>query len=177
MAGGELRGERVTLRLLARPDVQRLSELGSHPEVARWWPNITAPELLAMAEGRDDVTAFAVELDGELIGLAQTWEEGDPDCRHAGIDLFLGAAWQGQGLGTDTVRTLARHLVRDLGHHRVVIDPAVENERAIRCYERVGFQRVGVMRRFERGADGEWHDNLLLDLLAEEVNGPATFTP
>jgi aminoglycoside 6'-N-acetyltransferase len=51
----------------------------------------------------------------------------------------------------------------------VVIDPAVENEQAIRCYEHVGFRRVGVMRRYERGADGMWHDNLLLDLLADEI--------
>jgi aminoglycoside 6'-N-acetyltransferase len=51
----------------------------------------------------------------------------------------------------------------------VVIDPAVDNARAIRCYERVGFRRVGVMRRYERGGHGAWHDNLLLDLLADEI--------
>ena len=43
------------------------------------------------------------------------------------------------------------------------------NERAIRAYERVGFKRVGIMRRYERGVDGEWHDGLLLDLLPEEM--------
>ncbi|MGH3031844.1 MAG: GNAT family N-acetyltransferase, partial [Gaiellaceae bacterium] len=94
----------------------------------------------------------------------------DPDNRHAGIDLFLGSPYQRQGLGTDTVRTLARHLVRERGHHRLVIDPVVENERAIRCYERVGFKPVGIMRRYERGGDGVWRDNLLLDLLAEELD-------
>src|SRR5215210_7030084 len=31
-----------------------------------------------------------------------------------------------------------------------------------------GFLQVGVMRRYERGPDGEWHDGLLMDLLAEE---------
>jgi aminoglycoside 6'-N-acetyltransferase len=168
--GVELRGERVTLRPLEAADVPRLAELGKEREVARWWPGITADELLAKARGDEDVTAFAVEVDGELIGLAQAWEESDPDNRHAGIDLFLGATHHDQGLGTDTVRTLAGHLIHDLGHHRLVIDPAVDNERAIRCYERVGFKRVGVMRRYERGGDGQWHDNLLLDLLAEELD-------
>jgi aminoglycoside 6'-N-acetyltransferase len=27
------------------------------------------------------------------------------------------------------------------------------------------------MRRYERGADGRWHDNLLMDLLREELRG------
>jgi aminoglycoside 6'-N-acetyltransferase len=165
----ELRGERVTLRPLAPEDVPVLAELGSEPEIARWWPGITDEELQAKAEGRDDVMAFAIEAEGQVIGLAQTWEETEPDHRHAGIDLFLGKAYQGRGLGTDAVGTLVRHLVGELGHHRVVIDPAVENERAIRCYRRAGFRPVGVMRRYERGGDGSWHDNLLLDLLADEI--------
>jgi len=68
-----------------------------------------------------------------------------------------------------SVRTLAHHLFRERGHHRITIDPAVANERAIRSYERVGFRRVDVMWRYERGADGQWHDGLLLDLLREDL--------
>lgn len=41
------------------------------------------------------------------------------------------------------------------------------NARAIRTYEAVGFRPVGVMRRYERGADGNWHEGLLMDLLRE----------
>jgi aminoglycoside 6'-N-acetyltransferase len=29
-----------------------------------------------------------------------------------------------------------------------------------------------VMRRYERGPDGTFHDGLLMDLLAEELGGP-----
>ncbi|MGH2995219.1 MAG: GNAT family N-acetyltransferase [Gaiellaceae bacterium] len=170
MSVPELRGERVTLRPLALDDVPRVVELGREPEVARWWPDITTEALLADALGNDDVIPFVVELEGELIGLAEAWEEKDPQYRHAGIDLFLASAFHGRGLGTDTVRTLARHLIRDRGHHRVTIDPRLDNERAIRCYERVGFKRVGVQRRYELGPDGVWHDGLLLDLLADEID-------
>jgi aminoglycoside 6'-N-acetyltransferase len=164
-----LRGERVTLRPLAIADVPRLAELGGDPAIVRWWPDLTADQLVSTAEGREDVAAFAVEHEGEVVGLAQTWEETDPEYRHAGIDLFLGVPYQGLGLCADTVRTLARHLVHDRGHHRITIDPAADNVRAIRCYERVGFKRVGVLRRYERAPDGTWHDGLLLDLLAEEL--------
>jgi aminoglycoside 6'-N-acetyltransferase len=166
----ELRGERVVLRPLAEADAARLAELGRDPEVARWWPWLTVDGLLEKARGEEaGVTGFAVVVDGELAGLIQHYEESDPEFRHAGVDLFLGAPFHGRGLGTDAVRTMARHLVRDLGHHRLVIDPAADNERAIQSYEKVGFRRVGVMRRYWRDGDGVWRDGLLLDLLAEEL--------
>jgi aminoglycoside 6'-N-acetyltransferase len=50
-----------------------------------------------------------------------------------------------------------------------VIDPAADNVAAIRTYEKAGFKPVGVMRRYERLPGGEWHDGLLMDLLADEL--------
>lgn len=169
MAG--LCGEHVELRLLHERYVSRLAELGRDPSVARWWPGIDEAELRRKAAGEDEVTAFAILADAEPAGLIQYYEEDDPDFRHAGIDLFLGAAWQGQGLGVDAVRTLARYLVEVRGHHRLVIDPAADNERAIRAYERAGFRRVGVLREYWRDANGVWRDGLLLDLLARDLDG------
>ncbi|HXV57829.1 MAG TPA: GNAT family protein [Gaiellaceae bacterium] len=164
-----LQGERVMLRPLREGDAPRLAALAAEPEVASWWPGLSEAAVRELLAPGADVTAFAVEHEEAVIGLAQFAEEEDPDYRHASVDLFLGAAWHGRGLGADTVRTLVRHLLEDRGHHRVTIDPRADNERAIRAYESVGFRRVGVMRRYERGADGEWHDGLLLDLLAGEL--------
>ena len=50
-----------------------------------------------------------------------------------------------------------------------MIDPAADNQAAIRCYSKVGFRPVGVMRNYERGMDGTWHDGLLMDLIADEL--------
>ena len=169
MTAGRLHGERVTLRPLVAADVPRLAEIAAEPEVARWWLGLTEQDLIEKAGPNEDGFVFAVELDVELIGLAQADEETDPDYRHASIDLFLTTSRHGQGLGADTVRTLARWLFAERGHHRITIDPAVANGRAVRSYERVGFKRVGVLRRYERGPDGIWHDGLLLDLLPEDL--------
>ena len=43
------------------------------------------------------------------------------------------------------------------------------NTAAIRAYEKAGFKPVGVMRQYERLPGGEWHDGLLMDLLADEL--------
>jgi aminoglycoside 6'-N-acetyltransferase len=67
------------------------------------------------------------------------------------------------------VRQVVRHLIDERGHHRITIDPSVGNSVAIRCYEKVGFRPVGVMRRYERHISSEeWRDGLLMELLAGE---------
>ena len=165
-----LQGEIVSLRLAGAGDAPRLAEILTLPGVAEWWPGYDLARVRReLAESWADAASFAVEVDGQVIGLIQYSEENEPDYRHAAIDIALHPAWHGRGLGTDAVRTLARHLFAARGHHRVTIDPAAANERAIRSYRRVGFRPVGIMRRYERGADGTWHDSLLMDLLPEEL--------
>ncbi len=162
----ELYGDRVILRPLAEQDVARIVELGSDSEVARWWAGIDEQYVREkVVEG----LTFAVVSDGEVAGMIQFHEEDDEEYRHAGMDLFLGTRFQDRGLGTDTVRTMARYLVREREHHRLIIDPAADNERAIRVYEKLGFRPVGIMREYWRDPDGVWRDGLLLDLLASEL--------
>jgi aminoglycoside 6'-N-acetyltransferase len=158
----------VTLRALTNEDAEALLEVLSRPGVREWWGPLDDPD--AEREGLlRDGAAFAIEVDGSLAGWLGFHEENDPDYRSAGLDIILAPEYQGRGLGPEALRLAARWLVDDRGHHRLTIDPAVANERAIRAYEKVGFRPIGVMRRVERGADGEWRDNLLMDLLAEEL--------
>jgi aminoglycoside 6'-N-acetyltransferase len=163
-----LRGPRVVVRTLQREDVPRLAVLAAEPEVRRWWRDLTAADLEELAAGREDVTGLAVEQDGEVVGLVQFAEETDPEYRHAGIDVFLGTSAQGRGLGREALGLVVRHLFEDRGHHRLTIDPAAGNERAIRCYTAVGFRPVGVMRQYELGLDGTFHDGLLMELLRSD---------
>jgi aminoglycoside 6'-N-acetyltransferase len=166
----ELRGDSVVLRPLRVEDVPRLVEIGRQPEVARWWTSVTEEKLTAKAEGRDDVTALAILADGGVVGMIQYHEEDHPEYRSAGLDIFLSNEVHGRGLGTDAVRTLARWLVSERGHHRLTIDPAVENPAAVRAYEKVGFRPVGVMREYWTDPAGVRHDGLLMDLLASELD-------
>jgi len=164
-----LRGDRVTLRPLAEDDVEALAGLFAEPEVAEWWPGENSVRLQALLDDEDEGVGFVIEVDGGLIGFVQYFEETDPDYRHASIDIVLHPDWTDKGLGTDAVRTLARHLFDEVGHHRITIDPALINARAIASYRKVGFRDVGVMRRYERANDGQWRDSLLMDLLVDEL--------
>ena len=165
-----LQGAQVRLRPATEADVPELARIRSAPEVLRWWrggEDIEASVSEDMAE--DGTETFVIERNGQVVGAIQWHAEDEPDYRHAGIDIYMDPAVHGRGLGADAIRTLARHLIDDLGHHRLVIDPAADNGAAIRCYTKVGFRPVGVMRNYERGLDGTWHDGLLMDLLADEL--------
>jgi aminoglycoside 6'-N-acetyltransferase len=154
----------MVLRPVRPADEPELRRIHSTPEVARWWG---APDEGFPSADDPDVTRLVIEVDGAVAGLIQFSEEPEPRYRHASIDLFLDPAVHGRGLGTEAVRRVARHLIDERGHHRVTIDPAVANTAAVRAYEKAGFRAVGVMRRYERDADGpEWHDGLLMELLA-----------
>ena len=161
-----LQGNRVVLRTGTESDVARLSEISREPEVMQWWGGLSDEEIREQFVDSD--LGYVVEVDGEVIGAVQYSEEEDTMYRHAGMDIFLSAASHGRGYGTEAVRILARYLLFERNHHRITIDPAAENAAAIRTYEKVGFRRVGLMRNYERGPDGTWHDGLLMDLLREE---------
>jgi uncharacterized protein (TIGR03083 family) len=167
---GTLSGALVRLRAATHADIPALSEIRSTPEVhARWGGGEDMTAAIAEEIADPDTEVLVIVYEGRVVGALQWSEEEDPDYRHAGIDIYLDPSVHRRGLGADSVRTIARHLFEDLGHHRLVIDPAADNHAAIRCYAKVGFRPVGVMRKYERGPDGAWHDGLLMDLLAGEL--------
>jgi aminoglycoside 6'-N-acetyltransferase len=153
----------ATLRPLEEHDGPVLRRMLAAPEVGGRW----GPGPVGFPFGDDpEATRFGIVADGGLAGLIQYTEEPEPDFRHAWIDVFVDPARQGQGIGTAAVTTLAERLIRELGHHRITIDPAADNEAAIRCYEKAGFRRVGVMEAAWRDpTSGCWADVLLMELV------------
>lgn len=155
----------LVLRSLADGDEAELQRIHTTPQVMQWWdvPDETFPW------DEPESTRLTIVVDGRVAGLIQYWEETEPKYRHAGIDMFLDPQLHGQGIGTEVLTRIVRHLFDDLGHHRVTIDPAVDNAAAVRAYEKAGFRTVGVMRRSERDTGGQgWHDSLLMELVTED---------
>ncbi len=161
----ELSGERLRLVPVAPEHRERLREIHLTPEVLRWWGDLSEDW---PADEEEDTVQHTVLLDDEVVGYTEWYAEDDDQFRHAGLDLFLDPAVHGKGLGTELVRVLCAHLIDDQGFHRLVIDPELENEVAVACYRKVGFQEVGVMRNYMRDREGNWKDGVLLDLLADE---------
>lgn len=166
-----IRGKLVELHPLAAGHAAELRRIHLTPEVSAWWGEIDP----AFPDDEPESTRFAVIDEGAVAGLIQFGEETEPDYRRASIDIFIDPARHGRGVGTDALRALMRHLIDVRGHHRITIDPALENAAAVRCYEKAGFRPVGVCRAAWRNPDGEWRDELLMEYveLPGDVHGPA----
>ena len=171
LAGVELRGRLVTLRPAVlggcagpRRDPRRAGRrclVGTVGLRTGSRPTCSGPD--------PDEEAFVIERDGAMVGLHPGVRGG----RARVPSRRFGPVHHDGRPGTrasapDAIRALAAHLIDDRGHHRLTIDPAAANSRAIAAYAKVGFRPVGVMRRYQRMADGTWVDALLMDLLAEE---------
>ncbi len=159
--------------------------------MARW---LSDPRVLEWYEGRDKPYDFAraaaewsaeeiakekldcrvMECEGKPIGYLQYYPVADAagyelDSAEGtwGIDLFIGEPeyWE-HGLGTAAVRDVVEHLLA-AGARKVVIDPRVENPRAIRAYEKAGFRKVKVLQAHE-DHEGAMRDNWLMEIVAED---------
>jgi aminoglycoside 6'-N-acetyltransferase len=155
--------ERLVLEPVRPEHAARLRELRRTPEVARWWNDAEEDWPL---DDEADLHKLAVFADGELVGYIQFWEDPDPTSRHADVDIFLGPDAQGRGLGTEAMRAVIRLLIEERGHHRITLGTSVDNARAIRVYEKVGFRKVGVLRKASRrDLSAEWEDEFLMELV------------
>jgi aminoglycoside 6'-N-acetyltransferase len=157
-----LESERLTLRPAGEGDVDALAAILAEPDVRAWWGAYDAGRVRReLAE----IPSWAIEVDGIVSGWLHANEEAEPDYPSVAFDVLVGERVRGGGYGREALRAAIRWFADERGHHRFTIDPAVENERAVRAYETVGFRRVGVLRRYERGPDGRWRDGLLMELV------------
>jgi RimJ/RimL family protein N-acetyltransferase len=111
---------------------------------------------------------FVVEVDGERAGSMQ-FERVNRRSRIADLGgLAIHPAFRGRKVADEAARQFQRHLLGELGFHRVQMEIYGFNERAMAHAERAGFTREGVRRKAYR-RDDEWVDGVLFGLVAEDV--------
>jgi RimJ/RimL family protein N-acetyltransferase len=82
--------------------------------------------------------------------------------------LAVHPSFRGRRLSDAAARLFQRHLLDDLGYHRLQLEIYGFNERALRHAERAGFVREGVRRKaYDR--HGEWVDGVIYGLVREDL--------
>ena len=165
----ELVGERVRLRPGTRADIEAVHRVRCDPTVVRWWNAADLAETTESILNEEENTYFfVIDTDVGIAGGIQFFEEPDDQFHHAAVDIFLGAEFQGRGLGREAMDVLISYLVLARGHHRITIDPAATNERAVRCYAAAGFEVVGDLAEYQLMDDGTRLDGTLMEFIAPE---------
>ncbi len=175
-----LYGQNLRLRAIEREDIPRFLRWLNDPEVRRF---LVMHEPLSRAReerwfeeqlSRQNELILAIEvlIDDEWVHIgAIGLHRIDLKNRTAVLGIVIGEKnfWE-KGYGREAIRVLLRYAFWELGLHRVELETFAFNARALRCYEAVGFKRVGTRRQaFFR--EGAFHDVILMDLLAEEFAG------
>lgn len=152
----------ITLRPMQEGDLPMLHTWLNREHIVHWWggerPSLDEVKAcyLPRALAEEGVTPYVALLDGVPFAYVQSyvamgsgggWWEDETDPGVRGIDQSIAdAGLLGQGLGTRLVRAVLDHLFDDPAVTRVQTDPAPDNARAIRCYEKAGFRRVAIVQ-------------------------------
>jgi RimJ/RimL family protein N-acetyltransferase len=175
VAAGDPRAVAVIIRRAEPEDVDFLVELLTHEEVEPYLAAVRPKDreaVLAEVERSrrepDEFGIFVIEADGEQAGVME-FERANRRSRIAHLGgLAVHPRFRGQGLADEAARAFQRHLLGDLGFHRLQLEVYGFNERAMRHAERAGFVREGVKRKAYWRND-EWVDGVMYGLIPEDL--------
>ncbi len=167
----------VSLRRATPADVDFLVALVTHEEIEPFLAAVASKsreEILADVERSeaepDAFGVFVVEVDGERAGTIR-FSRANRRSRIADLGgLAVHPDFRGRKVGDETARLVQRHLIDDLGFHRLQLEVYGFNERAMVHATRSGFVREGV-RRKAYWRNGEWVDGVLFGLVEEDLPG------
>lgn len=183
MSTAVLRGERVTLRPMTYGDATALMSWGNDADFAwfqwgrspgRWKDEASAREWMDRFSERNG-KLFAIEYEGRAIGQAN-YRDWQPKAKSAEIGIGIGepALWS-KGLGREALGLLVKHLVDDLGAHRINLHVLAYNDRAINAYRAAGFQVEGIERDAVMTDKGFYADDVAMAYIAGRK--PPAFDP
>ena len=156
-------------RPLVEGDLPMVRQWLQVPEVARWWGDPV--EQFGLVSGdmsepaMDQYIVSSTQAFGAPFGYLQCYRLTDWNIcfgsqpEHTrGIDQMIGEAEMiGRGHGPAFIRVFIENLLAS-GTPRVVVDPDPDNARAIRAYEKAGFQRDRIVHTPDGPALLMWRD-------------------
>jgi RimJ/RimL family protein N-acetyltransferase len=165
----------ISIRRAEHNDLDFFEELLSHDEVepylaavrTRDREGLRAEIERSLAEPQD-FGRFVIEVDGERAGV-MGFTVANRRSRIADLGgLAVHPDFRGRRIADEAARQFQRHLLLDLGYHRLQMEIYGFNERAQAHAERAGWVREGVRRKaYDR--HGEWVDGVLYGIVREDL--------
>jgi len=168
-------GERIYARAIERDDAPIVQAWLNDPDIRQhlrlFRPIDLQSEIDFIDKTRNDPTTIgmllALQEDDRPIGV-MSLRDIDSKNHKAEFGICIGdkTCW-GQGLGSEATQLLIDYGFGTLNLHRFYLCVHANNERAVRCYEKLGVQREGVLRH-EHYSDGLYWDTIVMSILRDE---------
>lgn len=172
-----LKGKKVFLRALERNDLALLYSFnndlevelagGGDPPMPQSLARLEAEYEQKIASGGRDGTDFAIEADGNFIGICAlfNFDTVGRTCEF-GITIGNKLFW-GKGYGSEVIRLVVHYAFQHQNFRKVWLRVHGKNERARKAYEAVGFLEEGRLREHVY-SDGQYDDLIFMGLLRTE---------
>ncbi|MEW6524876.1 MAG: GNAT family protein [Bacillota bacterium] len=171
------RGSKVFLRSLHEGDLDAVRRWDDDEEIVLWagkkfeTPLESATWLRDTMEHRGRWALAVMTTGGQLIGQIEldniTWRNGSAELK---VCIGEKSFWD-QGYGTDAVRTFLDYVLAHSNIQYIYLRVKSDNLRAIRCYEKCGFRKEGILRAGRRQRRG-FHDLVLMGLVCRSRRQP-----
>ncbi|WP_078546828.1 GNAT family N-acetyltransferase [Litchfieldia alkalitelluris] len=167
----------ITIRPLLKKDSLVLSNWLSDPAVLRYYEGRDNPfdvnKVIKKFFNRDNgVVGNIIIHKGIEIGYIQYYRINEttskltgyhPEERIYGMDQFIGNTnYWNKGIGTLVVSQMVKYLITNKSADRILMEPQMQNVRAIKCYEKCGFKKVRILPEHELH-EGKYRDCWLIE--------------
>ncbi len=113
--------------------------------------------------------AFAVTLDGNVIGSIAAFRQQNIHCQTAELGYYIGEPYWGKGYMTEAVKQLCSDVFAHTDILRIFAEPFAYNIGSCRVLEKAGFQYEGTLRA-NAVKNGKIIDMKMYGLLRAEVH-------
>jgi len=170
-----INGKNISLRAVEASDVDQYHSWINDAETNQWrglYHPTSKEEAAKWIESKrqknTDTLNLAIATNSvELIGFVGL-QGICPRSQRAELWIYIGSKkhW-GQGIGEDVVRTLCKYAFEEMNLFRIWLECNPEFATVVRCYEKVGFVKEGLLRKayFRHGA---FHDTCIMGLLRDD---------
>ena len=137
---------------------------GSAAASTRW--HLPRPLHASRPYDQKSVRRYAMVRDDRVIGTCRLWNP-----QFAGLELAIAIFdpdERGQGIGTFAVEKMVEVAFVEMKVHRVELGVYTDNAPAIHVYEKCGFKREALLRKYIHH-EGAWRDLLWMAILKKDL--------